>query len=360
MEMYTILDYLKWRGDITFEEKEINNIDCLIMSIISYFPFEKVINDSSEILTIAELYARMVNVGIKSTEFLLLDDAKLFRILATCERYKDLILSDFVCSTNLEKEKQFAALVIHLPNNSIYVSYRGTDSTFVGWKEDFNMTYLDEIPSQISAVGYLDRVKVKMFTKVYVGGHSKGGNLAVYASLHCRNRIKNKIKKIFNYDGPGFLKDITNSEEYKEIADRIYTYIPQTSIIGRLLNCHDKYYVVKSNQKLVWQHDYYSWQIDFCDFVYDDDVDSNSVLMDNIISEWLDTVTLEEREQFVDLVYRLLLTTNVSSFKELDLKGIKGFKQVFKMLENINKNDKKIINKVATSFLKALKQNIFS
>ena len=358
--MYTILDYLKWRGDITFEERELNNIDYLILSIISYFPFEKVIDDDKEVVTISELYNKMVDARVKETDFLLLDDAKLIRVLANCNRYKDLKLSNFVSSMNIDKEKQFAALVIHIPGNRIYVSYRGTDRSFVGWKEDFNMTYLDVVPSQVSALNYLNNLKVNMFSKIYVGGHSKGGNLAIYASLHCDNRIKNKIKRVLNYDGPGFLKDITDSEEYKIMASRIYTYIPQTSIIGRLLNCHDRYYVVKSNQKLVWQHDYYSWQINVYDFVYDDDIDSNSVLMDNIISEWLETISLEEREQFVDLVYKLLLTTNVSSFTELDLKGIKGFKQVFKMLENINKNDKKIINKVATSFFKALKQNIFS
>ena len=357
--MHTILDYMKWRGDLTFEERPMNNIDFLICSIISYFPFEMAIKDRDAVLTIEELYEEMVKKNVREKDFLLFHDVDLLKLLVKSKRYKDIELTNFVSVTNIDSEKQFAALTILLPNNYIYVSYRGTDHSFVGWKEDFNMTYLDVVPAQQSALEYLNKIKPRLFTKIFVGGHSKGGNLAIYASLHCDMKIRSKIKHIFNYDGPGFLKDITESKEYQRISDCISTYVPQTSIIGRLLNCNDEYHVVKSNQKLVWQHDYFSWEINVDDFVYDDEVDPTSNLLDNIISEWLDTVTLEEREQFIDLVYRMLLTTNASTFKELDLKGLKGMKQIWKMLETLNKEDKKLVNKVAMMFFKALKQNIF-
>lgn len=357
--MHTILDYIKWRGDLTFEERPLNHIDYLICSVISYFPFEKVVQEEDCILTVEELYQEMVKNQVREKDFLMFNDAELLKLLAKSKRYKDLKLTRFVSVTNLDKEKQFAALTVLLPNHYVYISYRGTDDSFVGWKEDFNMTYLDVVPAQLSAVQYLDELKPRLFTKILVGGHSKGGNLAIYAALHCQNKIKSRIKHVFNYDGPGFLKDITESPEYQQLSNRISTYIPQTSIVGRLLNCNDEYYVVKSNQKLVWQHDYFSWKVDVDDFIYDDEIDPTSTLLDNIISEWLETITLEEREQFIDLVYRLLLTTNASTFSELDLKGIKGMKQILKMLETLNKDDKKLVNKVAWMFFKALKQHIF-
>lgn len=357
--MHTILDYMKWRGDLTFEERHFNAVDCLICSIISYFPFEKAVKDPDVVLTLEQLYHKMIENNVREKDFLMFNDVELLKQLVKSKRYQELKLTRFVSVTNLDKEKQFAAVTILLPNHYVYVSYRGTDDSFVGWKEDFNMTYLDVVPAQQSAVQYLNELKAKFMTKILVGGHSKGGNLAIYAALHCQNKIKSRIKHIFNYDGPGFLKDITKSPEYQRIAPMISTYVPQTSIIGRLLNCNEEYKVVKSNQKLVWQHDYFSWEVDVDDFVYDDEVDPTSNLLDNIISEWLGTVTLEEREQFIDIIYRSLLTTNASNFKELDLKGIKGIKQVLKMLEHLNKEDKKVVNKVAWMFFKALKQHIF-
>ena len=207
--MHTILDYIKWRGDLTFEERPLNHIDYLICSVISYFPFEKVVQEEDCILTVEELYQEMVKNQVREKDFLMFNDAELLKLLAKSKRYKDLKLTRFVSVTNLDKEKQFAALTVLLPNHYVYISYRGTDDSFVGWKEDFNMTYLDVVPAQLSAVQYLDELKPRLFTKILVGGHSKGGNLAIYAALHCQNKIKSRIKHVFNYDGPGFLKDIT-------------------------------------------------------------------------------------------------------------------------------------------------------
>ncbi len=356
--MNNILDYITWRGDLTLEQEPLNNLDCLIFATFSYFPIERIVKDEREVLTISEVYERMVKKKLKVTDFLLSSDVTLLRLMAQSNRFKDLKISNFVCKMSFALEQQFCALTIQLPGRQLFVSYRGTDHSFVGWKEDFNMTYMDVVPSQEEALHYLNHLKTFLFTKIYVGGHSKGGNLAVYAAMNCSLKIQHKIKKVFNYDGPGFLKDVTKSEEYRRMASRIYTYIPQTSIIGRLLNCNDGYHVIKSNQKLVLQHDFYSWEIYPTDFVYFDDVDENSHRFNEILSDWLETVSYKEREQFINLIYKLLLKTNAVTFEELDLKGFKGLKKIYMLLETVDKEDRKIIDSVMKKFLRVVKSNL--
>lgn len=358
--MNNILTYVTWRGDLSIEDVPLNNIDFLIFSAFSYFPIELVVHNKKESLTVSEIYKRMVAEKIKTTDFLLSGDATLLRELASSTRFKDLKVSNFEYKIDYTLEQQFAALTIHLPNHQVFISYRGTDHSFVGWKEDFNMTYMDAVPSQVTALDYLMSLRTSIFTKIYIGGHSKGGNLSVYAAMNAPEKIQHKIKKIFNYDGPGFLKDIANSHKFKKIENKIHTYIPQTSIIGRLLNCHNGFEVIKSNQKLVLQHDFYSWELYPTDFVYFDDVDENSEILTEIISDWLETISFEEREQFVNLIYRLLLETNVTSFDDLNFKGFKGIKQIFGLLEHINKEDKKVIDKVTKGFVSALKENLLT
>lgn len=359
-DMNNIIDYVTWRGDLAFEDAPLNNLDCLIFATISYFPIERVVKNEREVLTICELYQRMIDKKLKVTDFLLSSDVTLLQLLANSNRFKDLKISNFVCKMSFALEQQFCALTIPLPGHQLFVSYRGTDHSFVGWKEDFNMTYMDVVPSQEEALHYLNHLKTSLFTKIYIGGHSKGGNLSVYAAMNCSSKIQHKIKKVFNYDGPGFLKDVTEREEYKRIASRISTYIPQTSIIGRLLNCNDGYLVIKSNQKLVLQHDFYSWEIYPTDFVYFDDVDENSHRFNEILSEWLETVPFEEREQFINLIYKLLLKTNAMTFEELDLKGFQGLKKIYTLLETIDKEERKVIDRVMKKFLKVVKSNVLS
>lgn len=356
--MSNIIDYVKWRGDVTIEHAPLNNLDFLIFSIISYFPIERVVDGEEEAITIKEIYQRMVARKLKTTDFLIPSDVTLIRLLATSNRFKNLKISNLVCKMSLSLEKQFAAMTILLPQKQLFVSYRGTDHSFVGWKEDFNMTYMNVVPSQEEALFYLNHLKTSLFTKIYVGGHSKGGNLAVYAAMHCSYKIQHKIKRVFNYDGPGFLTDVTNSDIYQKIASRVYTYVPQTSIIGRLLNFNDGYYVIKSNQKFVLQHDYYSWEVYPTDFVYFGDVDEQSEKLNEIISTWLESVSFEEREQFINLIYDLLVKTNATTFEELNIKSFKGIKKILTLLENVDKEDRKVLDRVIKNLLKVIKENL--
>lgn len=243
--MPNIFDYIKWR-DIEIAKVEFNEIDNLILSRFSYLPLDGVISPNEEI-TIKEAYERTKILGTTGRT-LQAEDIDLYSTLANSIRFGKLKITEFINKIDTIQEKQFSAVTIILPDDTIYVAYRGTDYSIVGWKEDFNMSFKEQVPSQIDAVEYLENIAKKYKCKIRVGGHSKGGNLAVYASAFCKPETQKRIIKVYNNDGPGFSEKIVNSEGYKRILKKVHTYIPQTSIIGRLLNHQEKTTILKSTQ----------------------------------------------------------------------------------------------------------------
>lgn len=243
--MANIFDYIQWR-DIELEKVEFNEIDNLILARLSYFPLDGLINEDEEI-TIKEVYKRYKKVGTTG-RILQKEDIDLFPVLANSIRFGNMKLTNYINKVDPIQEKQFSAITIIMQDKTIYVAYRGTDNTIVGWKEDFNMSFSKLVPAQTDAVNYLESVAKKYKNRIRVGGHSKGGNLAVYAAAFCNKHVKDKIINVYNNDGPGFCDEVVNSEQYKEIIDRVHTYIPQTSIIGRLLNHEEETIILKSTQ----------------------------------------------------------------------------------------------------------------
>ena len=243
--MSNILDYLDWR-DISLKKVEFNEIDNLILSRLSYFPFDGIVEED-ELITIKESYQKYKNNGTVG-RILQEEDIDLFPRLANSERFGNLKLTNYINKLDPIQEKQFSAITIIMPDDTIYVAYRGTDNTIIGWKEDFNMSFCELVPAQIDAVSYLEDVAEKYVNKIRVGGHSKGGNLAVYAATFCKEFVKARIINVYNNDGPGFCDKVIKSKQYKEILEKVHTFIPQTSIIGRLLNHEEKTTILKSEE----------------------------------------------------------------------------------------------------------------
>ena len=224
-----------------------------------------------------------------------------------------MILTGYVNQLNTEEEKQFSAITILMPDDTMYVAYRGTDNTIVGWKEDFNMSFQALVPSQIDAAKYLANIAEKYQYKIRVGGHSKGGNLAVYAAAFCDKKIKKRIIDVYNNDGPGFQEKIIETTEYQEILPKVHTYMPQTSIIGRLLNHEERITILKSTQTGIMQHDLYTWQVLGDKFIRDEFTNS-SEFIDHTISDWLKAVSPEQREKFIDTLFEVLNATEARYF----------------------------------------------
>lgn len=352
--MANIFDYMDWR-DLNLKQVEFNEIDNLILARLSYFPFDGYLEEGEEI-TIKEAYQRYQTMGTTG-RILQQEDIDLFPILANSIRFGNMKLVGYKNKIDPIQEKQFSAITILMEDNTMYIAYRGTDNTIVGWKEDFNMSFSDLIPAQIDAVQYLENMAKQYGKKIRVGGHSKGGNLAVYASTFCKPQIQKRIMKVYNNDGPGFCDKVIQSEAYQKIINKVHTYIPQTSIIGRLLNHKEDTTILKSTQTGIMQHDLYSWQVLGGEFIKAE-LTNSSEFVDKTITNWLKEVSAEQREKFIDTLFEILNTTQVETLSEIRNNLFTNARTMVKTYQNLEPETKKIILKTIDEFLKIGRSNL--
>ena len=333
--MSNINDYLAWRGDLPIDEKnKFNEIDSMILARFSYLIFNKIEMDPQE--TVASISNKMKD--FENDEFRYDGDKEMITKLGTSERFKHMIVTDFVETADIETEKQFGAITIHIFNDEMYISFIGTDSTINGWKEDFNMSFMDSVPCQVAGLEYLEKIAAKCKNKkIRIGGHSKGGNVAIYSAVMASSNVRDRVIKVYNYDGPGFSRKIINSVKNKEIINKLETYIPQDSVIGRIMEHKEKCEIVESNAKGILQHDIFSWQ----------------VLKDDLIKMESVTDTNEQRKIFMDGIFELFYATEANTFGDISNNLSSNMRTILKTYQNINEEDKKTIIEMLKLFAKA-------
>ena len=321
--MANITDYVDWRGDVTLSASPFNDIDALIITQLSMVNLAGVVpSDPGDgyisLADAAELYfadkkrdSEKVSVIIPSETYVL------FEKIAKSKRFGNMKLTAHVSHTDAAREKQFAALTVKPGDGSTFIAFRGTDDTIVGWKEDFNMSFMPTIPSQTEAAEYLDKVGRKVYGKLRVGGHSKGGNLAVYAAVKCSPRIRKRILTVYNYDAPGFSREFLALPEYGELGDRLKTMVPQSSLVGMLLENDGRYSVIKSTESGIMQHNAFSWEVKGTEFIMLKELTKESRDMTAVIAEWLSKLDNDARKKFVDAVYSILIATKATTVTEL-------------------------------------------
>lgn len=317
--MPNIIDYVIGESD-DFAKSPFNAVDSLVLSQIAYLRFNEFVSGPSETwspVSIGDLTDRedldplFFDVRDKK------DNLKLLHALARSPRFRDVKLAFYVEKTDFEAEKQFSALTYLLGDGTAYTAYRGTDSTFVGWKEDFNMAFLSPVPAQVEGVRYLNAVAALIPSGLRVGGHSKGGNIAVYSAITCHRHVQDRIIQVFSHDGPGFTDEVFLSDGYANIKDRIHKTLPQSSVVGMLLQHQEEYTVVKSNRVGILQHDPFSWLVDGRDFLRVRSVGSGSKFMNETLNMWIASLDNEKRELFVDTLFRVVKSTNAATFYDL-------------------------------------------
>jgi len=219
--------------------------------------------------------------------------------------------------TDLKAEKQFAAVTFLLDNNTAFVAFRGTDNTIVGWRENFNMAYMTPVPSQAQSAEYLRDVIHRLRTRrVYVGGHSKGGNLAVYAAMNCGAKEQQRILGVYNLDGPGFKKDITQSKEMLHLKDRMHTILPQSSMIGTLLKPVGWQMIVKSEGKGFDQHNPLNWVFEDDHLKVVDSLSRDAIIFDRVLDKWLESLDTSQRALIVDTMFDIIDNSGASTFND--------------------------------------------
>ena len=356
--MSNICDYVRWRGDLKLKDSEFNEIDNLILSRLAYFPFDTLMKENEEV-TIKELSERFAIEDKTKMRILWEDDNELFPLLGASNRFGSMLATKFINKISQEQEKQFSAITILMPDDTIFVAYRGTDNTIVGWKEDFNMSFKSHIASQLDSVEYLNQIHKKYPNKkIRIGGHSKGGNLAVYSAMFAEKKVIDKIINVYNNDGPGFNDEIVKTDEYKNIINKVHTYIPQSSVVGRLLNHQEKYTVVESTQTGIMQHDLYSWQVLGKEFICLKEVTNGSELIDKTLKGWFDNVDSNQREIVIDAVFDILNTTDAETLAQIRENWFTNSGIMIRKYKSLDAESKKMIIEMAQELLRMIKTTI--
>ena len=316
--MANIMEYLKWRGDLSFTQDPPNAVDALIFSSLAYIcygdrgqadPVTPVqLRDAAEEYFALEDYEARCRVK---------NDMELLRIAADSTRFGFSEICMYRDEFIPEQETQFAAMTFLLDDGSMFLAFRGTDYSLVGWKEDFNMTFQQTIPAQRLALQYTREIALEYLRPMRLGGHSKGGNLAVFAAARSSPMLQQRILSVYNHDGPGFTKYLMGDPGYLAMVPRIHTYIPQSSIIGMLLEHEEPYTVIRSKTVGLLQHDPYSWEVLGREFIPVQEITESSQFVDATIKTWFADMTNQERNQLVDVMFSLLGSGGVDSVQEL-------------------------------------------
>ena len=301
----------------TFDERGLSDVDSLVLSCLSYFRYQGDAVRSPEGAPLRDLFRaewlEAMTHGLWDPEGL----ARLLALVAASPRFRDLRVSDYVDDFDEAVEKQFSACALRLPGGGAYVSFRGTDNTLVGWKEDFNMAFETGVPSQYAAMVYLGRVAPSIEGPLYLGGHSKGGNLAVCAAARCPAAIAARVVRVFSHDGPGFTEEALADELWKERSGLVSKTVPRSSVIGMLFERQEDYAVVGSSTAGLTQHDPFSWVVEGEDFVRQEGLGRGASFVDKGLNEWIASMTRAEREGFVETLFSVLNAAGEDTFADL-------------------------------------------
>jgi len=320
--MANLLDYLDWRGDLTFEASPFNDVDNLVFSMLAFVDLGGVV--PGDILEgpvkLEECSRRFFEKHPEGIQYGVLIPAitnELFRRAAACARYSSVYLTCYRDELDEELRKQFAAVTFLLPDNSLFLAFRGTDDTLVGWHEDFQLSFLTPTPSQQAAASYVDEIGSLFRGEIRLGGHSKGGNLAIYGAVRAAEAVRQRIVRAYSNDGPGFTEEMIRDPVYQSMQDRLLTLLPQSSIVGMLLEHSGPYEVVRSSQSRLFQHNPFSWQILGPRFERLPALSPEAIEGGERIRRWLARMDADDRRTFTDVFFHVLEANDAKTLTDL-------------------------------------------
>lgn len=324
--MANIMDYIAWRGDIPMTQVPPGEIDALILSYLAYMPFGGIVPgraDGARALlgeAAQQLAERHCEEGIRlaysvgdSDE----QDCALLQALVKSPRFQDIEVCGFVDYYDQEGQEQFSAVTFLLADGTAFLAFRGTDSTVIGWKENFNMAYDAVVPAQRDAVVYTEAMAQALGRPLRLGGHSKGGNLAVYAGMFADEAVRDSILAAYSFDGPGFNEQVASSPEFTSLMGRVHTFVPQSSLVGILMWHSEPFTVIRSDSVSVFQHIVYTWQVMGGRFVELEERSGASRFADETLKAWLSGLQPEQRESFVNGIYTVISAGSAKTLSDL-------------------------------------------
>lgn len=346
-DIYTLFDYLAWRGDLPMDRDPLNEVDGLILTRLSYLPFDGLISsDITPKQTLRDAAVKLLARPEQLERALCDEDRQLLEIAKNEPRFRLLPVSGFVNHIDEKTQTQFSAVTFTLEPGLCFIAYRGTDDTLVGWKESFNMGFTVPVPAQLSALEYFRATAAALpETRFILGGHSKGGNLAVYAGTFADEGLQNRIGAIYNYDGPGFGKGVLDTEGYARVRPKVRTFVPQSSIVGMLLEHEENYKIVNSNQVSVLQHIGYSWEVNRTRLAATEEMTGSSRLINHTLRAFIEEMTPKQREFFVDTVYGILRETKAKTIGDFTDDWFNNMKVILRQLKDLDEDSREVLKK---------------
>ena len=360
MSMGTMIDYIQEYGDYTFSEKPLSEVDSLILSQFSYLKFDALVpglEDNAPFVSIRQVFENRDYDNLYGDERYREKNTELFLAMVHSRRFGGLKINYYVNQIELERETQFSAVTFQPAEGLFYFSYRGTDETIVGWKEDLNLAFSEPVPGQIMSAAYLEKAAEKFESSFYVGGHSKGGNFAVYAAMNCRPEVQERIVTIFNHDGPGFRPEVREKSGFERIEQKIRRTVPHSSMVGMLLSSEGSYRVVESKSFGLAQHNPYSWLIEKDDFRIVKQIYSGRMFMDAALNDWILSLNQEQMRIFVDTLYDVVKASEADNLIDFTANWKKSIQGIMSAIKNVDADTTKVMNNIMKALFEVLSQN---
>lgn len=348
-----LFDYMTWRGDLTMEQDSFNKIDAMILSRLSYVPFELAMEQKSEKMVSIRTIAKTL-LATPDLEERVLDkrEIDLLKAIQNTKRFGELEACEYSNIYDEVSETQFSAIAVRIEKGTWCLVYRGTDDTLIGWKEDMNMAYTFPIAGQELARIYVEEFAEKHRGKLILCGHSKGGNIAAYAASFCKSRVQDRISDVYNYDGPGFVPQVLEYSGYEAMSERIHTFLPQDSFFGVMMGRLEKPTVVHSTGTFLYQHSVYTWEVVGKEFCYEVSTTESSKNTNEALGTWLYQMNRAQRETFFELLFSLVADTEAKTIGDLAANWAETSKIIFSKMHSLDDDSKKLISSAWESFVK--------
>ncbi len=319
--MANAIDYLDWRGDVPMDVSPFNEVDALIICKLPSLDFTGIVPDGSGEVPLAEAasayFERYGEEDRRLGVLLPPGTVTMAKKMLASRRFASLRLGGYVNRVNDLAAEQFCALTAALPDGTRFVAFRGTDDTLAAWREDFNLSLQDAVPAQRDAAAYLVRAGWLHDGALRVGGHSKGGNLSVFAAMSAPEELQGRLLDVYNFDGPGFRESPDGLPGYRRIAGRLRTYMPQHSLVGVLLHNSAEYSVVESCETGAAAHNGFTWQVLGTRFVRAPGFSLRSRVYREAMRQWSEELDLQQRQELINAVFDALESTGARTLTDL-------------------------------------------
>lgn len=352
--MKNMLDYIKEFGHVSFEERAFSEIDALVLTELEYLPLEKVVpsdENGENFVTVKEIAEYMQEhkqeLFDENPMMITQERHEVSQVIADAPRFQSLKFFGVVSVWDKDTTKQFAAVTVEVEPSVRLVVFRGTDETLIGWKEDFLMTYSPLVAAQTDAKEYLAKQASLWDGDLMISGHSKGGNLAIYAAATQEEDVQLRIVDIFCFDSPGLYRSVLETKGYQNIVPLAMRYIPQDSLVGLMLESEVPYVIVKSNATGAMQHSAMTWEIEDGQFIKMEKLTKNSQLNDQTFKKWTESVSDEELELFWNVFFELLFSVGIDTVNDLYGQFMHYVQEFLKAAGDMDEEKRELLTRIA-------------